>query len=87
MQLIIPCRIFFGNKSDHIFLHEKDHIFDVQLIVKEVSLAALTFLFTKKSKNRKALLQYKYLKFNFSVAGLKLQPVSAPKRAKTKERC
>ena len=28
----------------------------------------------KKSKNRKALLQYKYLKFNFSVAGLKLQP-------------
>jgi hypothetical protein len=71
MQLIIA---FVGNKSDHRFLHQRDDIFDVQLIVKEVPLAASTFLFTKKSKNRKALLQYKYLKFNFSVAGLKLQP-------------
>ena len=37
-------------------------------------MATSAFLFTKKSTNRKALLQYKYLKFNFSVAGLKLQP-------------
>ena len=65
---------FFGNKSDHRFLHQKDGIFDVQLIVKEVPLATLAFLFTKKNENKKSLLQYKYLKFNFSIAGLKLQP-------------
>ena len=65
---------FFGNKSDHIFLHQKDDIFDVQLIVKEEKLATSSYLFTKKSKNKRTLLKYKYLKFNFSVAGLKLQP-------------
>ena len=69
-----PTSHFFGNKSDHRFLHQRDDIFDVQLIMKEKKLATFTCLYTKKSKNKRTLLKYKYLKFNFSVAGLKLQP-------------
>ena len=39
---------------------------------EEHGTAYVSVFFTKKSKNEKRLLDIKYFKFNFSVAGLKL---------------
>ena len=39
-----------------------------------MKLTRVSVLYTKKAKNSKRLLKFKYFKFNFSVAGLKLQP-------------
>ena len=65
-------KAFNFQQLSHVFCPHQKHIFDVSLSIdfEERDLSAVGVFYTKKGKNEKGLLDYKYFKFNFSVAGL-----------------
>ena len=63
--------MFFVANITTDFLIKNKH-FRRLIDFEEHDIDYISVFFTKKSKNEKRLLDIKYFKFNFSVAGLKL---------------
>ena len=66
------CHVFCS-KHHHRFPHQKQ-TFSTSHWFWRTWHCNFSVFYTKKSKNEKRLLEFNYFKFNFSVAGLKLQP-------------
>ena len=73
VQFFNSCFMFFVANITTDFLIKNKH-FRRLIDFEEHDIDYISVVYTKKSKNIKMLLDFKYFKFNFSVAGLKLQP-------------